>query len=96
MLLRGQGRPPPLGKGDRVVALDPATGELRWEKPRNHGPSWASPSLIEYRSTLMLLLNADGKTTAYDAGKGEQLWESDDLRGEQHLYCIAKVQRWQR
>ena len=65
----------------KVMALDCATGNPVWEKPRKH-ISWASPALIETESGVQLILNDEENVTAYDPISGATLWTVECLGGE--------------
>jgi outer membrane protein assembly factor BamB len=68
-------------EGQRVMALDSATGEQLWETARVH-ISWATPSLIQTEFGAKLILNDEEFVTAYDPVSGEQLWQVACLGGE--------------
>ncbi len=69
-------------KGARFIALDPASGELRWEKKRDVYSSWASPIAAVVRGRPALVLSSNPFTMAYDAESGEELWSVELLTGE--------------
>jgi len=59
--------------GGRVLELDPATGETRWEW-RGPGPGYASPVVIETRGERQLVTLTNGSIVGLDAGTGRELW----------------------
>jgi len=70
-------------QGSRVLALDSATGETRWETARSQVlTSWASPILINYNNSSQLILQANPYVLAYDPDTGEELWGIECLMGE--------------
>lgn len=65
----------------KVMALDGTNGDVVWETAREH-ISWASPSLIDTGSQLLLILNDEAFVTAYDPATGSELWQVKCLGGE--------------
>lgn len=57
----------------RLLALDAATGEVRWEADALH-PSWASPVVVRTGGQLQLIRITDGATVAYAPADGRVLW----------------------
>jgi outer membrane protein assembly factor BamB len=58
----------------RLAAYDPATGDLRWNGPKNGG-SYGSPQLVTIDGVeQVLLLNGDGATSVAPAD-GKVLWK---------------------
>ena len=57
--------------GGRVLAVETATGKIKWEHPRSRGPTWSSPIIIPGPDGKpQFVVNANGSATAYDlAGK---------------------------
>jgi outer membrane protein assembly factor BamB len=69
-------------KGGRLLALDTATGNTRWETTRQVGISWASPILAEIGGGVQLILSAEPLVAGYDPETGEELWSVDCMMGE--------------
>jgi len=68
--------------GGRVLAVESATGKLKWEQPRSRGPSWASPLLVSGPDGKpLLVVNANGSATAYDLA-GKMIWDVDGVNGQ--------------
>jgi outer membrane protein assembly factor BamB len=68
--------------GGRVLAVESATGKLKWEQPRSRGPSWASPLLVSGPGGKpLLVVNANGSATAYDLA-GKMIWDVDGVNGQ--------------
>jgi outer membrane protein assembly factor BamB len=86
----GEGSTPALGK-DRVVvqwdhegesflvALDRKTGRELWRQRREEATSWASPLVVEHGGRTQIVTSATNKVRAYDAAKGELLWETPGM-----------------
>ena len=69
-------------KGGRLLSLDTATGDTRWETARQVGISWASPILAEIGGNPQVILSADPLVAGYDPETGEELWSVDCMMGE--------------
>lgn len=86
----GEGSTPALAK-DRVVvqwdhegesflvALDRKTGRELWRTKREEATSWASPLVVEHRGQTQVVTSATNKVRAYDAARGELLWETPGM-----------------
>ena len=68
--------------GGRLLAVDAATGETRWQVPRRVQPSWASPAVVRSGDRTLLLVNGSPILAAYDPADGRQLWQVDGMLGE--------------
>jgi outer membrane protein assembly factor BamB len=69
-------------KSRKLVGLDTATGETRWETNRNVKVSWASPILANIGGKYQVILAADPLVAGYDADSGKELWSAACLSGE--------------
>jgi outer membrane protein assembly factor BamB len=68
--------------GGRVLAIDSATGKIKWEQPRSRGPSWCSPIVVPGPDgRLQLVVNANGSATAYDLA-GKMAWDVEGVNGQ--------------
>lgn len=63
-----------------VVGLDAATGKDRWKAPRQFGPSWSSPQVIQGPAGALLVTTADPSLVVYDPRAGKELWRVDCLK----------------
>ena len=69
--------------GGRVLALDTATGQTSWDKPRaNVQNSWASPMLVHTGARAEVILNSSPRVAGYDPMTGNELWSVDCMGGE--------------
>lgn len=75
--------------GGRVLALDPATGETRWEW-RGPGPGYASPILFEVAGQRQLVALTNGSIVGLDAATGGELW-SVPFPDEWHENIVTPV-----
>lgn len=66
----------------KVVALDLATGAVRWSKNRTEKVTWSSPIIAYINNTPQLVLMGNPGITAYNPNNGEQLWRVECLSGE--------------
>ena len=66
------------GAGDApqaLVALDKATGKVRWTTPRNQGRGFSTPRLIPVAGGRVdLVLNGPTALVGYDPRTGKELW----------------------
>ncbi len=69
-------------KGGKLLSLDTATGETRWETRRQVGISWASPILAEIGGNTQVILSAEPLVAGYNPETGEELWTVDCMMGE--------------
>jgi outer membrane protein assembly factor BamB len=59
--------------GGRIAALDPATGQTKWEW-QGLGPGYASPALIDVGGTSQLVTMTNGSVVGVNARTGVELW----------------------
>ncbi|MDQ1559381.1 MAG: outer membrane protein assembly factor BamB [Pyrinomonadaceae bacterium] len=59
--------------GGQVLALDPATGESKWEW-RGAGPGYASPVVFNVAGTEQIATMTNNSVVALDAKTGRELW----------------------
>lgn len=69
-------------RGQRLLALNVATGETIWETPRSVKISWASPILANVNGTFQIILATDPTVTAYNIDTGKEVWSVRGLMGE--------------
>ncbi len=62
-------------KDSFVLALDAATGEVRWKTERDGElPSWGTPTVIATANGPQLITNGSRYIRAYDPRTGKELW----------------------
>ncbi|MDR2584693.1 MAG: PQQ-binding-like beta-propeller repeat protein [Prevotellaceae bacterium] len=67
----------------RVIALDVATGNQRWEKERpEKSPSWSSPILAPVNNKPQLILIGNPGISSYNPDTGAPYWRVACLSGE--------------
>lgn len=67
---------------EALVALDKATGKVRWQTERNQGKGWSTPVLVPMPDGRMdLVLNGPFGVWAYDPRTGKELWHCERLKG---------------
>jgi outer membrane protein assembly factor BamB len=59
--------------GGRIMALDPATGDARWEW-RGAGPGYASPVVFNVAGKEQIVTMTNGSVVGLDAKTGDELW----------------------
>jgi len=69
-------------RNGRLLALEAATGRIRWQTPRRVQPSWASPLVIQEDGLELLVVNGSPILAGYDPGTGRLLWQFEGMLGE--------------
>lgn len=75
---QGESRP----ANSRLLALDGATGRIRWEKPRPVPSSWATPIVIEAAGRKQLITLGLPYVISYSPEDGREWWRAQLLDGE--------------
>jgi outer membrane protein assembly factor BamB len=57
-----------------IHALDAATGETRWEKPRDEQSNWSTPLIVEAEGRTEVVVNGTTAVISYDLATGDVLW----------------------
>lgn len=58
-----------------VVALDAATGKIRWKTPRGKGnQAYTTPLVMDHKGTLQVVSPGANRAYAYDPRTGKELW----------------------
>ncbi len=66
----------------RVMAVETATGRIKWEVERSRGASWSSLMVVpDAAGNPVIVANANGSTTGYDLA-GNVVWDVDGATGE--------------
>lgn len=66
----------------KIMALDLATGNIRWSKNRTEKVTWSSPIIASVGNSPQLVLMGNPAITGYNPNNGEQLWRVECLNGE--------------
>jgi outer membrane protein assembly factor BamB len=66
----------------KLMALDAATGNAVWSKPRIDQIAWSSPIIASVGGAPQLIVMGTPAVTAYNPASGEQLWRVECLSGE--------------
>jgi outer membrane protein assembly factor BamB len=67
----------------KVVALDLATGNERWSRPRpERNPSWSSPAIVTVENRPQLILVGNPGVTSYNPNNGTVNWRVEVMSGE--------------
>ncbi len=61
--------------GSKLIALDAATGDTKWEVKRDEKTSWNTPLIVEHAGVTQVLVNGTNRARAYDLANGKVLWE---------------------
>lgn len=62
-------------EGSKLIALDAATGDTKWEAKRDEKTSWNTPLVVEHAGTTQVIVNGTNRARAYDLASGQVLWE---------------------
>jgi outer membrane protein assembly factor BamB len=59
----------------KLVVLDAATGETRWEVQRDEKSSWNTPLIVEHNGRTQAIVNGTNRVRSYDIVDGKVIWE---------------------
>lgn len=66
----------------KVLAIETATGTIRWERERMRGAAWSSPIIVPSADAgNLFVVNANGSLTAFNMA-GEVTWDCDGVTGD--------------
>ena len=63
-----------MSKDSKIIAVDLATGKLKWEKKRLSPMSYGTPVVWETPAGKQVVASGHGRLIAYDLGTGEEKW----------------------
>lgn len=66
----------------KIISLDIATGNVRWQKERDTKICWSSPIIATVDGKAQLILMGNPDVRAYNPSTGEQLWSVTGMGGE--------------
>jgi len=66
----------------RILALDMATGAVRWDKPRTDKITWSSPMIAYIDNKPQLIIMGNPSISSYNPNNGEKYWNVEFLNGE--------------
>ena len=58
-----------------VVALDAASGEVKWRHQRDEPSSWSTPLVTEHDGVLQVIVSASNRIRSYELKGGKPVWE---------------------
>ena len=61
-------------KGSKILALDAATGERKWEQKRNSAASWCTPVVWETAAGKQVAAAGHVRMIGYDLKSGDEQW----------------------
>ena len=89
-------------EGDsKIFAFNKDTGELRWEKDREEGSTWATPFGVDVNGKTQVITSGIDAIRAYDLESGEVVWHATGLTtaaiptpiaGHGRVYCATGYQ----
>jgi outer membrane protein assembly factor BamB len=59
----------------KLVVLDAATGQTRWEAKRDEKTTWNTPLVVEGGGRAQVIVNGTNRVRSYDLANGKMLWE---------------------
>lgn len=59
----------------KLIALNAATGETRWETKRDEKTSWNAPCVVERNGVTQVIVNATDRIRSYDLATGKEIWQ---------------------
>lgn len=68
--------------GSKLLALDPTTGRVLWERPRPVPASWATPIILEAAGKPQIVTLGKPWVIGYALADGTELWRAELLDGE--------------
>ena len=66
----------------RLYALDPRTGQTKWQASRKVGSSWATPLVVSSAGKHQIVTAAVPHAISYDSENGLEIWRVEGLNGE--------------
>ena len=75
-------------KDPKIIALDAATGTLRWEKPRQSRASYGTPVVWDAPAGKQVVASGHGRLIAYDLKTGDEKWS---VTGQPSGPCTSPV-----
>ncbi|MCA9149337.1 MAG: PQQ-like beta-propeller repeat protein [Planctomycetales bacterium] len=58
-----------------LIALDAATGDVKWQVPRDEPTTWTTPLIVSRAGKTQIIVNGQNRVRSYDAANGEVLWQ---------------------
>lgn len=59
----------------KLIVLNAATGETKWEMKRDEKTSWNTPLVVKHGKRTQVLVNATNRARSYDLADGKVIWE---------------------
>jgi outer membrane protein assembly factor BamB len=63
----------------RLMILNAATGETKWEITRDEKSSWNTPAVVEFQGKTQVILNGTKRVRSYDLADGKEIWEAGGM-----------------
>lgn len=63
----------------RLIVLDAATGQSRWEAKRDEKSSWNTPLVVAHAGKTQVVVNGTNRVRAYDLANGDVIWETGGM-----------------
>jgi outer membrane protein assembly factor BamB len=59
----------------KLIVLDPATGDTKWEAKRDERTSWNTPLVVEHGGKTQVIVNGTNRVRSYDLATGKEIWQ---------------------
>jgi hypothetical protein len=66
-------------KAPKIIALEVATGELKWEKNRESTSAFSTPAIWDTPSGKQIVVPGFKKLIGYDLASGDEIWHVDGM-----------------
>lgn len=65
--------------GSKLVCLDAATGQTKWEVARDERSTWDTPLIVERNGTTQVIANGTNRIRSYDLADGKEIWAAGGM-----------------
>lgn len=81
-----------------ILAIDTATGQVKWSAPRDEVSAWATPLITEFDGRTQVITSASKRVRSYDLATGAVIWECggqvanvtpSPVRFGDHVICMS-------
>lgn len=82
----------------KLIALDSATGDIRWQVARDEATTWNTPLVVDHQGQTQVIVNGQNRVRSYALETGEELWQCggqtlnpipSPLAADGVAYCVS-------
>ncbi len=66
-------------EGSKLIVLNAATGETRWEAARDEKTSWNTPLVVDHAGRTQVVVNGTTRVRSYDLADGKEIWAAGGM-----------------